>query len=43
MGPGRGGRGGVPEPRRGPGWGGRGEVLKPRGGHHEKAGDQVTK
>jgi hypothetical protein len=43
MGPGRGGRGVVPEPRRGPGWGGRGEVLKPRGGHHEKAGDQVTK
>jgi hypothetical protein len=40
MGPGRGGRGGVPEPHRGPGWGGRGEVLKPRGGHHEKAGDQ---
>jgi hypothetical protein len=39
---GRGGRGGVPKPRRGPGWDGRGEVPKPRGGHQKDAGDQVV-
>jgi hypothetical protein len=39
---GRGGRGGVPKPRRGPGRGGRGVVSKPRGGHQKDAGDQVV-
>jgi hypothetical protein len=34
-GAGRGGRGGVPKPRRGPGRGGRGEVPQPCGGHHK--------